>query len=189
MKKSFIFIITLMCVVTAMAQTYDTIDSRYDSCYYTRWYDTCRSYLNGQQAKLRGFEFVDLAAIPLYTDSPIQVKGGVAMVVRPEDFQRYFYNSYPSLGYPRLPEYVKLFQCDAGTRTMITLDSARWDTLTPKIMKMPLSTYGDTFAYCYAYEAYFDKPVTVFPDVDDAMYDAILIMKMREIKKDNSTQQ
>jgi hypothetical protein len=31
--------------------------------------------------------------------------------------------------------------------------------------------------------------VTVFPDVDDAMYDAILIMKMREIKKDNSTQQ
>ena len=31
--------------------------------------------------------------------------------------------------------------------------------------------------------------VTVFPDGDDAMYDAILIMKMREIKKDNSTQQ
>jgi len=31
--------------------------------------------------------------------------------------------------------------------------------------------------------------VTVFPDVDDAMYDAILVMKMREIKKDNSTQQ
>ena len=44
---------------------------------------------------------------------------------------------------------------------MIALDSARWDTLTPKIMKIPLSIDMDTFAYCYAYEAYFDKPVTV----------------------------
>jgi hypothetical protein len=56
MKKSIIFIIALVCAATAMAQAPDTIDSRYDSCYYTRWYDTCRSYLNGQQAELRGFE-------------------------------------------------------------------------------------------------------------------------------------
>ena len=162
MKKFLLIMLAAMGTLPLSAQTYDTVGGyRHDSCYYTRWYDTCRTFLNGQYATIRKFGLGYLFAIPHYTDSPIQVKGGVALVVRPEDFQRYCYNSYLSLGYPRLPEYVKLFQYDAGTRTMITLDSARWDTLTPKIMKMPLSTYGDTFAYCYAYEAYFDKPVTV----------------------------
>ncbi len=162
MKKFLLIMLAAMGTLPLSAQTYDTVvEYRHDSCYYTRWYDTCRTFLNGQYATIRQFGLGYLFAIPHYTDSPIQVKGGVALVVRPEDFQRYLYNYHLSLGYPRLPEYVKLFQYDAGTRTMITLDSARWDTLTPKIMKMPLSTYGDTFAYCYAYEAYFDKPVTV----------------------------
>ena len=161
MKKFLLIMLAAMGTLPLSAQTPDTIVSRHDSCYYTRWYDTCRTFLSGQYATIRQFGLGYLFAIPHYTDSPIQVKGGVALVVRPEDFQRYLYNYHLSLGYPRLPEYVKLFQYDAGTRTMITLDSARWDTLTPKIMKMPLSTYGDTFAYCYAYEAYFDKPVTV----------------------------
>lgn len=161
MKKFLLIMLAAMGTLPLSAQTYDTIDSRYDSCYYTRWYDTCRSYLNGQQAKLRGYGFVDLAAIPHYTDSPIQVKGGVAMVVRPEDFERILFRSYTTLGYPRLPEYVILYQYDEVADTMIALDSARWDTLTPKIMKIPLSIDMDTFAYCYAYEAYFGKPVTV----------------------------
>ena len=59
-------------------------------------------------------------------------------------------------------------------------------------MKMPLSTYGDTIASGCSYDHpifHLLMTVTVFPDVDDAMYDAILIMKMREIKKDNYTQQ
>ncbi len=169
MKKFLLIMLAAMGTLPLSAQTPDTIDSRYDSCYYTRWYDTCRSYLNGQQAKLRGFEFVDLAAIPHYTDSPIQVKGGVAMVVRPVDFERILFKPYSTLGYPRLPEYIILYQYDEGTDSMIVLDSVRWDTLAPKIMKIPLSINMDTFAYCYAYEAYFDKPVTV----DSTFYIAI----------------
>jgi hypothetical protein len=174
MKKSFIFIITLMCVVTAMAQTRDTICSRYDSCYYTRWYDTCRTFLDGQIATIRELNVCmncnnEVNALPHYTSSPIQVKGGLAMVMKPEYFQQVLYSEHYSLGFPRLPEYVILYQYDEGTDNMIALDSARWDTLTPKIMKVPLSINMDTFAYCYAYEAYFDKPVTV----DSTFYIAV----------------
>ena len=56
MKKFLLIMLAAMGTLPLSAQTYDTIGSRYDSCYYTRWYDTCRSYLNGQQAELRGFE-------------------------------------------------------------------------------------------------------------------------------------
>ena len=64
MKKSIIFIIALVCAATAMAQAPDTIDSRYDSCYYTRWYDTCRSYLNGQQARINTFPHSRINTFP-----------------------------------------------------------------------------------------------------------------------------
>ena len=105
------------------AQTYDTIDSRYDSCYYTRWYDTCRTFLDGQIATIRELNVCmncnnEVNALPHYTSSPIQVKGGLAMVMKSEYFQQVLYSEHYSLGYPRLPEYVILYQYDEGTDTM-----------------------------------------------------------------------
>ena len=92
MKKFLLIMLAAMGTLPLSAQTPDTIVSRHDSCYYTRWYDTCRTFLSGQYATIRQFGLGYLFAIPHYTDSPIQVKGGVALVVRPEDFQRYLYN-------------------------------------------------------------------------------------------------
>lgn len=151
-------------MVSASAQTYDTINSRYEKCYYDRWYDTCRCYLDGQNAEYWTstddyFSSALINAFPNQTNAPIQVKGGLVMEII--DTYESILLRFHNLGFPRVPEYVILYKYDEKTSTMQALDSARWDTVTPKIMKIPLSAVYDTFVYCYAYEAYFDSPVTV----------------------------
>lgn len=165
MKKVFLTIsLAILSMVSVSAQTYDTIDSRYEKCYYTRWYDTCRCYLGGQNGKYgratnQFTNPAELIAFPNQTDAPIQLKGGLVMEII--DTYESLLIRFDNLGFPRVPEYVFLYHYDEKTNTMETLDSARWDTVTPKIMKIPLSAVYDTFVYCYAYEAYFDSPVTV----------------------------
>ena len=170
MKRVFFLSFVLLFDTISFAQTTDTVDSRYDSCYYTHWYDTCQCFLNGQiakyyvtnAAKYSVSSIGEIDAFPNTTNSPIQVKGGLAMVVIPEnDYRNIFHYPVYTLGYSRLPEYIILYQYISGKDSMVVLDSARWDTITPKIMRVPLSANMDSFVYCYAYMAYFDSSITV----------------------------
>lgn len=165
MKRLLLLFGTMVLLVSGSAQTLDTIDSRYDGCYYTRWYDTCTAFLNGQDVvpNVAGILGIGKAiyAFPHYTDTPIQIKGGLAMVLRQEDYRRALGFQPQYWGFPRVPEYVLLYQYNESKDEMILLDSARWDTLPPKLMRLPLNSTFDSFFYCYAYEAFFDSPVTV----------------------------
>lgn len=166
MNRLFCFVIALTLAAGVFGQTKETIDARYDSCFYNRWYDTCQCFLSGQAAELGCIYYSNdipdgIIAIPYTTDTPIQIKGGVAMVLMPKDYGTTLPFPVHSLGFPRVPEYVKLYHYDANTEQMVAVDSARWDTITPKTMRIPLKATMDSFAYCYAYEAYFDSPVTV----------------------------
>ena len=82
----------------------------------------------------------------------------------------------------RAPEYLKLLQGtdpiayypggdstqtpqeDVFPHQMTMLDSLRWDTVTPRILRLPKNnnSIDDTdFFYCYAYECWFPQPVSV----------------------------
>ncbi|MBP5541868.1 MAG: hypothetical protein J6X88_09500, partial [Bacteroidales bacterium] len=93
---------------------------------------------------------------PAYTPSPMEVKGVMLFVSIDIPWARNYYDY-------RRPEYALLYQYAAAPDSMIFLDSVRWDTLTPKIMKWPngVDTALRGFSYCYAYEAYFEHPVMV----------------------------
>lgn len=160
-------------------QNCDTIPSRYREYYYTQWYDECPLYAtNGwldDCHRLR-FEF-DKQNPPAakwgYTDSPMQVKGIVALV------DIYFCNMcfYDTI---KMPEYVYIYQKVGDSAYLINppgldssywhyqtftrldlIDSARWDTAKPHYMEFLQGETGEVLGYCYAFEAYFDHPVTV----------------------------
>ncbi len=160
MKKLFLSILACLPLL-ASAQTYDTIYNRAENCYYTSWYDTCECFLKGQRFQSLNVVTVSadpnsFAVYPAFTPTPMEVKGVMLFVLKDIPRSRYYYDY-------RLPEYALLYQYDAVNDSMIFIDSARWDTVTPKIMKWPQG--ADTalrgFYYCYAYEAYFDKPIMV----------------------------
>ena len=49
--------------------------------------------------------------------------------------------------------------------TLILLDSVRWDTAAPKIMKLPKNyDTSEGYLYCYAYEAMFKEPLVIDGD-------------------------
>ena len=162
MKKAMILVAMALLLPTVLrAQTYDTIYNRAVNGYYYRWYDTCTYFQKGFcNAVLEGFStmFRDSSCINImssYTPRPMRVTGGIIMV----------YMAPTQAGISWLherekPEYVLLYQYDANLDSMILLDSARWDTLTPKIMKFPLvaDTTRARYAYCYGYEAKFASP-------------------------------
>ena len=161
MKK--ILVIAYMCVsaFATSAQTYDTLYNRVEECYYNYWYDTCECFLKGQ--RFRRLNVVttgnvpdDIGVHPAFTPDSMEVKGVMLFVNMDISPSTYHLDQ-------KLPEYAMLYQYDNNLDTLLFLDSARWDTLTPKIMKWPLGV--DTalmgFYYCYAYAAYFDHPIMV----------------------------
>ena len=159
MKKLVLTILLSVVWVSATAQVYDTIHNRADNGYYHRWYDTCARYLSGGSVSminlnLRNQDSTAITVISKFTPQPLTITGGIIMV-------RMEARSYYWWQYERVkPEYLMLYQYDAKLDTMLLIDSARWDTLTPKIMELPLGV-GGGYAYCYGYEALFDSPVTV----------------------------
>lgn len=70
----------------------------------------------------------------------------------------------------RLPEYMSLYQkynsyTYDNTPTylfqMILVDSVLWDTVTPHYLPIRQGATSNLYEYCLAYEAYFNKPVSV----------------------------
>ena len=111
-----------------------------------------------------------------YTDRPLQVKGLACMVL--SDRQSWCDSPYEIIdSLDRLPEYMYLFELDwdstidpldpmqvlnTDTLNLKLLDSVRWDTVVPKVFKLPKNvdtSYG--FMYCWLYEAMFDDNVMV----------------------------
>ena len=164
-------IVTVFCVLltsTLNAQHYeglDTIPGRYKDFYYPEWYDECPGFCT-DSAKFTPFcSMVGYGTIirENYTPRPLTVKGVAVMVARDElDGPR------TPLDTTRLPEYVFLYQRDhSQPDSLLFVDSARWDTVVPKVMRLPTicdsATQVDTVRfpivrYCYVHECRFDKP-------------------------------
>ena len=173
MKKVFLFLTALLCLTTAQAQLTDTITHRQRHYYYSQWYDTCNKVYSQRDTE----DYSRLFLMPVggvnqtawafsdYTPTPLKVIGVAAMVQNmdiPSPGERWMDSNYA-------PEYVSIGYWDSVSRHMQMIDSARWDTVEPKIMKWELSRTPEFYhpgpeysvRYSYVYEAYFEKPVTV----------------------------
>ena len=141
----------------------DTIQGRDRNYYYCDWYDSCYEYYHpyiDPQMSLE-LQFLHtpiycngvLYAKEMYTSHPIQIRGMMAMVD--------IYAGYNTFMNPtKLPEYLYLYQ-KGPNDSMILLDSTRWDTVNPHYMQLRVAADTDLFVYCYAYDTYFDSPITV----------------------------
>jgi hypothetical protein len=150
----------------------DTIRNRYKHYYYTSWYDSCYNagnYVQGPWDEL--WNSTDIYAHYQYTNEPLEIIG-VAVGVRSTEF----------VDTTRVPEYVLLVDGVADSMQYVFIDSARWDTATPKLMELNLRWYEsvivldtigdvvigreelDTVEYNYyakICEAYFKSPIIV----------------------------
>lgn len=166
MKKT-VLILLMFVALSAAAQVRDTIYNRIPHCWYPSWYDECKAFEVpheiGDGRLLDNFSlyelcsgFPDLYATSSFTDAPIAVNGIAVMVIHEVSF---FYRSVDTL---REPEYVMLYQ-GLGDGEMELLDSVRWDTLTPSVLKLPLmaDTAQFGFVYCDVYQVRFNSPIVV----------------------------
>lgn len=134
MKKN---LITLLCILfgiqsVAYSQT-DTIRNRHKHYYYSAWYDSC--YAAGNLAHEPGGVANPshyLYAYHQYSEDTLEIIG-IAVGVRSTEF----------VDSTRGPEYVMLLDGVADSIQYVFLDSARWDTATPKLMELDLRWYGD----------------------------------------------
>ncbi len=165
MKKVILSLILLFISVHLCGQTYDTVYNRSDELYYSEWYDTALAFwdTNGpcclRHNEPAGYTPRIYEAWSDYTSRPLKVRGLALMHTidwSDQCYPRHF--NWPS---GRVPEYIALYQGSGDS--LIWLASARWDTATPQVLKLPkkqdTSLYG--FEYCYLYRVYFDTPITV----------------------------
>lgn len=187
MKKAVSLILITGTCLLAQGQlpiaTTDTIVGRADHLYYLPyWYDQCQFYqddtvrfkcMDVTQFDYMATERFDyVVAEEHYALQPILVRGLAAMVSKncrggtfalsPTNPRRGAEKLYLMLGdslHPTLPDfYYPLY--------MHCLDSVRWDTAAPKLMRMPMNQFAtpsDTSEYleCYLYEAMFGTPYKV----------------------------
>ncbi len=166
MKRLLIIIIlTVLLTPVVKAQT-DTVQWGYGGYHYSLWYDTLPEfytyYLNESRPALKLWEWYydfpnEMFAMPQHVDGPTPLYG--VAVTEPIEYSRSVRSIIRNDWY--LPEYVYLFQKVGDTVAL--LDSARWDTVPPKVMKLALNAdtqrYG--FALVKVHEAMFKEPVTV----------------------------
>ena len=173
MKRRMFSIIVLLTVVQSVAAQ-DTIYGRSPDYYYMDWYDECPEFyqlpdinIPCQMTCFHRFNYGDDLSFEgrLYnTPHRLYVKGLSAMVSI-DLIQECIDQCWEGGDSVVLPEYMYLFRHEEGNDTLILLDSVRWDTLAPKIMKLPKN--NDTslgYHYCYAYEAMFEKPIVIDGD-------------------------
>ena len=178
MKKSlFLFmIVALSAMMGAQAQSLDTVYGRQPEYYYTYWYDTCLWYTDPDSAAMRRSSAIvfmhnsywtdstmDLVA-QMKTDYPLNVKGVALMVSNclinpdhPATTQSASGRVYDTI---KMPEYVYLLREEEdGTGDgyyLSVVDSARWDTLQPKIYCLDPTADGRYAPHCcYIYEVMF----------------------------------
>ena len=174
MKKRILPIVFLLAAVLSV-EAQDTIYGRSPNYYYMDWYDECEEFYQVPDPNARpargacfnrfnsgedlGFEG------RLYNTSYRLYAKGLSAMVSIDLLDRCVTYNWAGADSVFLPEYMYLFRHEDGNDTLIMLDSVRWDTVMPKIMKLP--KYYDTsegYLYCYAYEAMFKSPIAVDGD-------------------------
>ena len=146
--------------------TDDTIPSRYRNYYYTEWYDECETYQNHSDCVhyvLTDITSSGSIAKYEYTNQPLKIIGLAAMVVKDRAYA-VFDTSRPVEHLYLMKRIDTVDPVHPGVhaefyRTRI-LDSARWDTVKPRVMAIEQNNSYDT-EYCHIYEAFFDKPIVV----------------------------
>ena len=165
--KKLLIILVLSVVLTPVAKAQpDTVQWKYKNYHYSLWYDTLPEfytyYLQEWRPALKVWKWLSLELLPKMTAMPQRVERptpvyGVAVT----ELMDYGRLSLITRNDWYIEEYMYLFQKVGDT--MVLLDSARWDTVTPKVMKLAMN--ADTMRYGFGlvkvYEALFEKPVTV----------------------------
>ena len=150
----------------------DTVQWGYNKYHYSVWYDTLPEFYDTMvntgwtlpPPALRLYGWCSeprnkMLAVPQHVDYPTLVYG--ISVTEPMCYDSVGFHLTNILHHCYLPEYVYLFQKVGDTLEM--RDSVRWDTVTPKVMKIALN--ADTQRYGFkkilVYEAMFKDPVLV----------------------------
>ena len=111
----------------AYSQT-DTIRNRHKHYYYSAWYDSCYAAGNLVHGSAGiANPSTSIKAYHQYSEDTLEIIG-IAVGVRSTEF----------VDSTRVPEYVFLMDGVADPRQYVFVDSARWDTATPKIMEIDL---------------------------------------------------
>ena len=166
MKKIIAIIIICAAMLShSKAQSYDTVADRVPSYYYSQWFDTCPNFFDSSseccfQLTESGALTGEYYGIHDYTPEPLQAFGMSVMVSI--DWVNECYHHNLTTSYKKDPEYMALYQVTPND-SLIKLAHVRWDTVTPRVLKLPknadTATHG--FQYCYVYEVLFDSAVTV----------------------------
>ena len=169
-KTAILFFPAVITVNAAKAQFYtvsDTLMGRSDNYYYEPEYKNCPWFneysTTTYHANYHESERTAKLGLIVHTDRRMAVKGIAAMVTTAEKYIEIstdFYFNSPNPG--KKAEYVYL--CTGDTSWLHVRDSARWDTLTPRLWKFPATQDTlDTTSFLYAnlFETYFSKPLLV----------------------------
>lgn len=162
MKRELFLSLFLVAMLPIWPQASDTIEGRCHRYYYDDWYDECLYYTECPPARSdrNWFRVVPLENIfyhghiaRRFTVPHRMAIGGLIVMGDMEG---------------GLPEYVKIYQYDTGAPgNTVLLDSARWDTASTKVMKLPQCTQtmnlGDSskFMYVTIREVHLEKIVEV----------------------------
>lgn len=191
MKRTLLLLFVLPLAVATAQPAYNNLDTvtglpaRY---YVPGWYNSCHSFRADTASFIVGGHILcdhhgwspnNVVVREFSTDAPREILGMVALVNINPGFPTYMADTTAG----RATEYLMLLQgtdtiTDAYRNTdsteiipsselprqMTILDSLRWDTVTPLILRLPkkYNAVADTdFFHCYAYECRFPTPVTV----------------------------
>lgn len=177
MKKIFIILLFMNVFGFIHGQYYpnlDTITGRNCRYHYSEWYDECDWFYSKDSSRFEPFKMTVVGKYikENYTDHPIKIQGVAIMLSINRIYANHFYEDF-GLVYDtlRAPEYAMIYQYDAhSTDSIRLLSSVRWDTVTPKILRLPTLCEScnriDTinhprYVFCYLYEAIFNNPVSV----------------------------
>ena len=158
----------MILLPTAAAQT-DTVQWKCNRYHYSAWYDTLPAFFDSNTTYSYG-EVVPALKLweygardgrnftlcfPQYVERPTRVYGVAVTEVMDIDPHHLARNPWHTA------EYVYLFQKVGDS--LVMLDSARWDTVPPKVMKWALNADTDRYGFelSKVYEAMFEKSVMV----------------------------
>ena len=177
-KKIILLLSVVLFGIQSMAYSQtDTIYNRYERYHYTNWYDSCYNagHLVNRYADASATPSTLIEATYHYTEDSLEIIG-IAVGVLSTEFE----------DTTRVPEYVMLIEGWGDKRQYEMVDTARWDTATPKIMGLNVkyvepagviwdtNELGEVIGFDYLYdtieeiryvkicEAYFKSPITVY---------------------------
>ena len=163
MKKNILIIAILGMLLPSIVRAQpDTVQWGYNNYHYSVWYDTLPEFYDTSRQRLCLQLIGDpvgryyVMGVPQYVERPTLVYGvSVTELMWGREFYSFCRNPWHT------EEYVYLFQKVGDTLEL--RDSARWDTVTPKVMKLAVN--ADTQRYGFVkvrvYEAIFKNPVLV----------------------------